>query len=194
MPHKIGSKVVPPLHRAWDPDDSVDFHASRLLLLIHLCGQSPGPYIEGRTKFAKLDFFLRYPGFLERAHAALLPGRAGQPEVFVAPDTSEIEAPMVRYRYGPWDHRYRQFLSFLTARGLATITVSHNPERVKLTAAGKATAAQLTAMEQFQPLVQRCRAMQGNLADMSGTDLKNLIYDLFPDEVGNATFHQEIRP
>ncbi|MFD9428977.1 MULTISPECIES: hypothetical protein [unclassified Streptomyces] len=65
---------------------------------------------------------------------------------------------------------------------------------MKLTAAGKTTAAQLTAMEQFQSLVQRCRAMQGNLADMSGTDLKNLIYDLFPDEVGNATFHQEIRP
>ncbi|MGW1659448.1 hypothetical protein [Streptomyces atratus] len=70
MPHKIGSRVVPPLHRPWDPDDSPDFHAARLLLLIHLCGQQ-GSYIAGRTKFARLDFFLRYPGFLERAHAAL---------------------------------------------------------------------------------------------------------------------------
>lgn len=61
MPHKIGSQVTPPLHRVWDPDDAVDFHASRLLLLLNLCGTNPGPGIEGRTKFAKLDFFLRYP-------------------------------------------------------------------------------------------------------------------------------------
>ncbi|KUH35315.1 MULTISPECIES: hypothetical protein [Streptomyces] len=193
MPHKIGVQVIPPVHRAWDPDDSVDFHASRLLLLIHLCGDNPGPYIEGRTKFAKLDFFLRYPGFLERAHAAL-PQTAGQPSAFVASDAAEIEAPMIRYRYGPWDHRYRQFLSFLTARKLVTVTVSHTPERVKLTSAGKATAARLAGMEQFEPLVRRCEAMRGNLAAMSGTDLKNLIYDLFPDEITNASFHQEIRP
>jgi hypothetical protein len=193
MPHKIGSRVVPPLHRPWDPDDSVDFHAARLLLLIHLCGEGSGPYIEGRTKFAKLDFFLRYPGFLERAHAAL-PQTVGLQDAFIAPDAAEIEAPMIRYRYGPWDHRYRQFLSFLTARGLVTITVSHNPERVKLKPAGKAAALRLAAMDQFQPLVRRCEAMRGNLAAMSGTDLKNLIYDLFPDEVGNASFHQEIRP
>ncbi len=193
MPHKIGSRVVPPPHRAWDPDDSVDFHAARLLLLVYLCGKEPGPYIEGRTKFAKLDFFLRYPGFLERAHA-VLPQTAGQNHAFVATDTHEVEAPMVRYRYGPWDHRYRQFLFFLTARNLITITVSHTPERVKLRPAGTAAAARLAEMEQFQPLVRRCKAMQGNLATMSGTDLKNLIYDLFPEEVGDAPFHQEIRP
>ncbi|MGW6290138.1 hypothetical protein [Streptomyces sp. NPDC055107] len=193
MPHKIGRQAVPPAHRAWDPDDSVDFHASRLLLLIHLCGEGSGPYIAGRTKFAKLDFFLRYPGFLERAHAAL-PGMNDQQGRYVASDTAEIEAPMVRYRYGPWDHRYRQFLSFLSARGLVSITVSYNPERVKLTAAGKAAAARFAAMDHFEPLVRRCEAMQDNLATMSGADLKELIYDLFPDEVGNATFHQEIRP
>lgn len=43
-------------------------------------------------------------------------------------------------------------------------------------------------------LVRLCEAMQDNLATMSGSDLKELIYDLFPDEVGNATLHQEIRP
>ncbi|MFE5030043.1 hypothetical protein ACFRAO_43860 [Streptomyces sp. NPDC056656] len=193
MPHKIGSQVAPPVHRVWDPDDSLDFHASRLLLLIHLCGKNPGPYIDGRTKFAKLDFFLRYPGFLERAHAAL-PDMVSSGDAFVAADTAEIEAPMIRYRYGPWDHRYRQFLSFLTSRGLATVTVSYSPERVKLRPAGRAAAQRLAALDHFQPLVKRCQAMQGNLAQMSGTELKNLIYDLFPDEVGNAAFHQEIRP
>jgi hypothetical protein len=192
MSHKIGIQVTPPLHRVWDPDDSVDFHASRLLLLLDLCGDNPGPGIEGRTKFAKLDFFLRYPGFLERAHAALA-DVVERTDAFTAADSAEIEAPMIRYRYGPWDHRYRQFLSFLTARNLVTITRG-TPERVKLRPAGKATAGRLAELEHFQPLVQRCRAMQGNLAQMSGTDLKNLIYALFPDEVGNAPFQQEIRP
>lgn len=74
-----------------------------------------------------------------------------------------------------------------------TVT-THRVERVKLKAAGKRTAQRLTEAHQFQPLVRRCQAMRGNLAAMSGTDLKNLIYDLFPDEVGNATFRQEIRP
>ncbi|MFF1594699.1 hypothetical protein ACFVY0_42525 [Streptomyces sp. NPDC058286] len=192
MPHKIGSQVAPPLHRVWDPDDSVDFHASRLLLLINLCGTDPGPGIEGRTKFAKLDFFLRYPGFLERAHAAL--SDAVEPQhAFTAQDAAEIEAPMIRYRYGPWDHRYRQFLSFLTARHLVAVNRG-TPERVRLRPAGKAAAQRLAELDQFQPLVQRCHAMKNNLAQMSGTDLKNLIYDLFPDEVGNAPYQQEIRP
>ncbi|MFF3412543.1 hypothetical protein ACFYW8_41690 [Streptomyces sp. NPDC002742] len=192
MPHKIGSSVVPPLYRAWDPDDSPDFHATRLLLLIYLCGEEPGPYIEGRTKFAKLDFFVRYPGFLERAHAAM-PEAVDAETAFLARDPSEVEAPMIRYRYGPWDQRYRQFLAFLVSRDLVTVT-THRVERVKLKAAGKRTAQRLTEARQFQPLVRRCQAMRGNLAAMSGTDLKNLIYDLFPDEVGNAPFRQEIRP
>ncbi|MGB8941624.1 MAG: hypothetical protein WCD21_15520 [Streptomyces sp.] len=192
MPHKIGSSVVPPLYRAWDPDDSPDFHAARLLLLIYHCGEEPGPYIEGRTKFAKLDFFVRYPGFLERAHSAM-PETVDAETVFLARDPSEVEAPMIRYRYGPWDQRYRQFLAFLISRDLVTVT-SHRVERVKLKAAGKRTAQRLTEARQFQPLVRRCEAMRGNLAAMSGTDLKNLIYGLFPDEVGNAPFRQEIRP
>jgi len=192
MPHKIGSSVVPPLYRAWDPDDSPDFHAARLLLLIYLCGEEPGPYIEGRTKFAKLDFFVRYPGFLERVHAAM-PEAVEAETAFLARDPSEVEAPMIRYRYGPWDQRYRQFLAFLISRDLVTVT-SHRVERVKLKAVGKRTAQRLTEAREFQPLVRRCQAMRGNLAVMSGTDLKNLIYDLFPDEVGNAPLRQEIRP
>jgi hypothetical protein len=193
MEHKIGSSVVPPIHRPWDPDESPDFHAARLLLLIGLCGEEPGPYIAGHTKFAKLDFFLRYPGFLERAHAAM-PERIALHDLFLAEDASEVEAPMIRYRYGPWDHRYRQFLAFLIARDLVTVTTSHSPERVKLKAAGKKAARELAHTSRFQPLVRRCEAMRGNLAAMSGAELKDLIYTLFPDEVGNAPFRQEIRP
>ncbi|GGV48088.1 hypothetical protein GCM10010495_77380 [Kitasatospora herbaricolor] len=193
MPRSIGRSVVPPLHRPWDPDDSPDFHASRLLLLLAECGSQPGPHIAGRTKLAKLDFFLRYPAFLERAHEVLADTAHGG-TVFRASMPEEVEAPMIRYRFGPWDPRYRQFLAFLGARDLVTITTSHKPERVRLTVRGKKTATVLAAMEEFQPIVARCHAMRGNLAEWSGTELKDLVYQLFPTEVADLAYHQEIRP
>ncbi|MFF7987044.1 hypothetical protein ACFZDK_49560 [Streptomyces sp. NPDC007901] len=193
MLHNIGASAVPPPHRPWDPDDSPDFHASRLLLLVAECGSAPGPHIAGRTKLAKLDFFLRYPAFLERAHTELADTLRGQ-GAFRASMPEEVEAPMIRYRFGPWDPRYRQFLAFLMARGLITITSSHRPERVRLTSGGKRAAAALADMDEFQPIVTRCRAMKDNLAQWSGTDLKNLVYQLFPEEVADLAYNQEIRP
>ncbi|MFF0387172.1 hypothetical protein ACFYS8_00595 [Kitasatospora sp. NPDC004615] len=193
MPPSIGRSAIPPLHRPWDPDDSPDFHASRLLLLLAECGSQPGPHIAGRTKLAKLDFFLRYPVFLERAHRALA-DEVHHETAFRASMPEEVEAPMIRYRFGPWDPRYRQFLAFLAARELITVTTSHKPERVRLTAKGKQAAATLAAMEEFRPIVTRCHAMRGNLSDWSGTDLKDLVYRLFPAEVAELAYHQEIRP
>jgi len=49
-------------------DDNIPYHASRLLLVLRFAGRPvSAPRIEGRTKFVKLDFFVRYPQFLERA-------------------------------------------------------------------------------------------------------------------------------
>lgn len=42
-------------------DDLVELHAARLLLLFRVCGKKDR--IEGLTKLAKLDFFVRYPEF-----------------------------------------------------------------------------------------------------------------------------------
>jgi hypothetical protein len=42
-------------------DSVVEFHAARLLLLLNLCGTAGR--IDGLTKLAKLDFFVRYPDF-----------------------------------------------------------------------------------------------------------------------------------
>jgi hypothetical protein len=189
MTRELGALTVPPLHRPWDPDDSIDFHAARILVLLLRCGDGPRYQIEGRTKLAKLDFFLRYPAFLERAREAL---RAA--DVAAKPwqaRGAEMEAPMIRYRYGPWDPRYRQFLAFLEARQLIRITVTR-PERVSLTAAGRRLAEQIASRESFAPIVERCDAMIGNLAALPGTQLKDLIYALFPTEVGEAPMRSQI--
>ena len=51
-------------------DDIIEFHASRILLILRLCGQRDQirkTYkIIGLTKLAKLDFFVRYPEFFRR--------------------------------------------------------------------------------------------------------------------------------
>jgi len=46
-------------------DDVPEFHAARLLLLLMLCGTRAR--VQGLTKMAKLDFFLRYPQFFKEA-------------------------------------------------------------------------------------------------------------------------------
>ena len=105
----------------------------------------------------------------------------------------EVEAPMIRYRYGPWDPRYRQFLAFLEARQLIRVSVSR-PESVSLTAAGRRLSEQIGARESFAPILERCDAMVGNLAALTGTQLKDLVYELFPSEVGELPLRAEIRP
>jgi hypothetical protein len=185
----VGEGVTPPLHRPWDPDDSLDFHAARLLILLRTCGQGSRSAIEGRTKLAKLDFFVRYPSFLQTALEDAA-ARGGDALPWRAP-AAEIEAPMVRYRYGPWDFRYRQFLAFLEARKLIHVSLTR-PERVSLTAAGKKVAGDLAQLPSFASIVDRCEAMQETLALRSGTELKDLVYELFPTEVSDLPLGTEI--
>src|SRR6266705_4853592 len=92
--------------------ENLAYHASRLLLLISLCGKPRNssrrldklPGIEGRTLLAKLDFFLRYPGYLKLA-AKILDVKVSNEEMGLATDeeVNSVESHMVRFLYGPWD-------------------------------------------------------------------------------------------
>src|SRR5258708_7051132 len=95
-------------------DDILEFHAARLLLLLSLC--STKDRIEGLTKLAKLDFFVRYPQFFERVNAHAKK---------VAPATPRtIESSMVRHHYGPWDKRYYHILAYLEGKDLIEVQKS----------------------------------------------------------------------
>jgi hypothetical protein len=89
-------------------DDLLEFHAGRLLLLFKFCGTAGR--IDGLTKMAKLDFFVRYPQFFEKACKVL----GSQTE----PSTRTVESSMIRFHYGPWDDRYYHVLGYLEAKGL----------------------------------------------------------------------------
>jgi hypothetical protein len=92
------------------PDNVVEFHAARLLLLISLCGT--GGRIDGLTKMAKLDFFVRYPDFFAVAKKDAV--RSSESE-------ESVESAMVRHHYGPWDKRYYHVLAYLEAKQLISI-------------------------------------------------------------------------
>jgi hypothetical protein len=186
-----GAAQETPLYRPLDADQIIEFHAARLLVLLAICGSGSPRGISGRTKLVKLDFFLRYPRFLERAQAALR--AAGQTaEAYDSPHV-EAEATMIRYRFGPWDPRYGDFVAFLEARGLVQVS-GDRVERLTLSRSGSGVARELGRTAAFGEIVGRAQVLQRTLAAWSGTDLKELIYELFPKEVVAIPSRQEISP
>lgn len=168
-------------------DDILEFHAARLLLLMHVCGTSGR--IDGLTKMAKLDFFTRYPDFFDAARTAI-----GDTAAASAPTGDAVESSMVRHHYGPWDKRYYQVLGVLEAKQLISVTKHSKSYQIALSPMGKDLAKALAAKPSFQDLVGRQREVKKVFGSKSGTFLKDLIYRLFDEEVGKRTLGQVITP
>jgi hypothetical protein len=154
-------------------DDILEFHAGRLLLLLSTCGGTTGT-INGLTKMAKLDFFVRYPDFFA---AALTEGLRRK-----AVRTDAVEAAMVRHHYGPWDKRYYHILAYLESRRLIKIIMSGKTRRIGLTALGKAAAKKLLGKEAFSDVIGHMHNVNEALGSKTGNELKTMIYDLFGEE------------
>ena len=160
---------------------------ARLLLLIDVF-TGPTSNLEGRTKLAKLDFLLRYPGFLRRAIAI----RAPDAELPAAdPSTDNIEQRMVRYRYGPWDPAYYALLGSLIGRRLI-VPVSHRSGvAYRSTEEGHALACDLAVTVPWRDVAERSRLLKRHFGSVSGTFLMNFIYEHFP-EVASASWRQPL--
>ena len=162
-----------------------DFHLGRLLVLLGSAdGRKSTPLtkakaIEGITKLAKLDFLLRYPTCLERALREL--GRDPS-EVNVQPrERTSIEAKMVRFRYGPWDARYRRWLGLLAARGLVTLGVQGNTVQIGLSDSGRSLAERFRADAMYADLTRRADLVTKSVGSMSATRLKDFVYEAVPE-------------
>jgi hypothetical protein len=162
-------------------DQSPDLHAARLLLLLNAFGEGEhGGAVEGLTKLAKLDFLLRYPVMLERALTAK---RHSTREVELEEhERHSVESQMVRYRFGPWDHRYREFLNILVAKGLASISIEGRTVVIAPTEAGRDRAQQLSKDALFVQYARRARLLKRHF-DLTATNLMRFIYDTFPELV-----------
>lgn len=171
-------------------EDVVEFHAARLLLLLEICG-SAGK-IDGLMKMAKLDFFARYPDFFAVAKATAA-SSAADAEEGGRSNAGVVESAMVRHHYGPWDKRYYHVLAHLESRGLIDVSPKGKSYLLALTPRGRETAQTLAAAKPFVDLVERMKDVKSVFGRKSGTYLKNLIYQLFDEEVGQLPLGEEIR-
>lgn len=162
---------------ATERDDNL--HMARLLLLMAAHAGDKSRPVEGLTKLAKLDFLLRYPNCLERALTAAgkNAGKAGVLEF----ERTTIESKMVRFRYGPWDHRYRRWVALMSARGLVAVDVKGKTVQLWPTPEGQALATALESQESLEGLATRARFVAKSFGNRSGTELKKFIYNTFPE-------------
>lgn len=162
-----------------DLDDLPELHVARLLVLIEAFAEDDrGGAIEGLTKLAKLDFLLRYPIMLERALEAK--GHSIRSVQLEDHERYSVESEMVRYRFGPWDHRYREFLNILVAKGLVTISIEGRTVVITATKQGRDSAKQLVSDQLFEQYSRRAKLLKMHF-DMKATNLMRFIYETFPE-------------
>ena len=142
--------------------------------------------MEGRTKLAKLDFFLRYPTYYDRALRIRCP-ELDLPRVTAEPD---VESRMVRYRFGPWDPAYFALLGRLVGKGLVKPSPYARGIGYRATESGRSIADQLKGEPAWVDTSARIELLRRHF-DLSGATLKKLIYDNFP-EVTQATWGQSL--
>lgn len=176
-----------------DPDNGTDrmadrallredlaYHQARVLLLVAAVSRAKGNggKLDGLTKLAKLDFLLRYPALAPEVLDQL---DGGDPRMHLARDDREmptsVEAPMTRYKYGPWDDRYYAVLGALIGRGLLRYTAARKGSvAVAPTAAGRRLAAQLAESDKWSDTADRGVAIAEASGGLTGNALKDLIY------------------
>lgn len=173
--------------------ENLAYHAGRILLLILLCGKPKGkspeklPGIEGRTLLAKLDFFLRYPAYLRQA-AKLLNKEVSEYDLglFSSGEEHSIEAQMIRFFYGPWDHIYYITLAYLIGKKLITVEKSdiRGTEIFRLTERGQFVGTQIAEDSNYKDLALRASTVYRLFSTYNGNRLKEFIYKNFPEIVG----------
>lgn len=172
-------------------EQSDALHMARLLVLLRAVGGKRLKAVDGITKLVKLDFLLRYPGYLERALRSL--GLDPDAAHVLPHERDTIESSMVRYRYGPWDARYRRWLALLEAKGLVSTTVVGRTVQISLTPPGIDAASQLAGAEAMRDIDHRSAVVAKAVGGFTGTKLRQFVYDTFP-ELTSLRLGEDIAP
>lgn len=162
-------------------ENADEFHLARILVLLGAMDKrnKKNKTIEGIMKLAKLDFLLRYPNCLERVLVAL---NKDATKANIQPhERNTIETQMIRFRYGPWDSRYRRWIGLLMAKGLVITYVNGRTVHVGLTERGRELTTHLTALEEFQDLSTRSDLIVKAVGAYTATNLKEFMYTVFPE-------------
>ena len=168
-------------------ESNEEIHLGRIILLLNEFSEKGKGEIEGLTKLAKLDFLLRYPVFLERALA--VNGKVTKITV-KNHERRSVESKMVRFKYGPWDFRYRKFINILVGLGLVYIRLEKRSYNLGLTHKGIEIAKKISKDKEFSDLLERAKLIRTNF-NQSGTNLMKFIYKTFP-EIGSLQYGDQI--
>ncbi len=165
--------------------DDLAYHQARVLLLIDAVASTPGhaSKLDGLTKLAKLDFLLRYPALapdvLDDLDGADIRLHLSEEDITLRTD---VEAPMTRYKYGPWDDRYYPVIGALVGRGLLRYTRGlRGSVAVAPTSAGRQFVRELAIADEWANISDRCHAIAEASTGLTGNALKDLIYRRLAD-------------
>ena len=161
--------------------DDLAYHQARVLLLVNAVAANPKHQrkLDGLTKLAKLDFLVRYPALAPQVLDALdeMDARLHLTAVERA-DPTDVEAPMTRYKYGPWDDRYYPVVGALVARGLLRYARGRRGSVALVpTEEGRHLAREIASEPVWRNVWDRCAAVADASAGMTGNALKALIYE-----------------
>lgn len=176
------------LKAAAEAENGDDLHLVRLLILLSAADakckkpETKSKAVEGITKLAKLDFLLRYPVYLERALIAL--DKPKERAAVLPRERTTIETKMIRFRYGPWDGRYRRWLSLLSARGLITLAKQGQKIDLGLTDRGRELAEALGREHMFTDWQIRSKVVVDAVGNMAAVRLKDFVYKIVPEITG----------
>jgi hypothetical protein len=161
--------------------EDLAYHQVRVLLLVDAVSTAPGhaKKLDGLTKLAKLDFLVRYPAFapvvLENldgtdARLHLTDSEADAP--------TDDEAPMMRYKYGPWDDKYYAVIGALIGRGLLKYARGRKGSvALAPTSLGHELARTMSSSGEWSEISDRCSAIADASSGLTGNALKELIYE-----------------
>lgn len=160
--------------------EDLAYHQARVLLLVTAVASAPGHQskLDGLTKLAKLDFLVRYPALASQVLEELQPA---DPRLHLTPannaDPTDVEAPMTRYKYGPWDDKYYAVIGALVGRGLLAYRRGRQGSvALAPTPAGKRLTQDMITSSQWTPINDRCHAVAEASAGLTGNALKERIY------------------
>ena len=177
----------------WVVED-LAYHQARVLLLVQAVAADSGHArkLDGLTKLAKLDFLVRYPAL---ASTVLDNLPDAEPRMHLSDDEvaapTEVEDPMTRYKYGPWDDRYYPVVGALVSRGLLRYVKGRRGSvALAPTPAGKALATEQTQDPLWQTTADRCAAIAEASAGLTGNAVKELIYARLADLMDRP--HREV--
>ncbi|MCX4832493.1 hypothetical protein OG746_27515 [Streptomyces sp. NBC_01016] len=160
--------------------DDLAYHQARVLLLVDAVSKAAGHAgkLDGLTKLAKLDFLLRYPALAPQVldNLPVFDPRLNLSREELATPT-EVEAPMVRYKYGPWDDRYYTVIGALVGRGLLKYARGRKGSvALSMTKEGRRLSDQMGKSRDWKALSERSEAIATASAGMTGNSLKDLVY------------------